>query len=159
MYFAKKVPAPASQTFNSIHFNALQCTAHISVQHSIPSAVTSTLSMHQHHLQPPLWKKYHVTVLLLQQLVMLYAAYTSLYSYCFWITPSGSQSSINQSIYIFCLKVNRQKLRKQYTVPVMSDTVHGMHMYNTYVNSCLDVLRLLYSLAQPKVSVKVSIKR
>ena len=65
----------------------------------------------------------------------------------------------HQSIYIFCLKVSRQKLRKQYTAHVMSDTVHSMQMYNTYVNSCLDVLRLLYSLAQPKVSVKVSIKR
>ncbi len=40
----------------------------------------------------------------------------------------------------------------------MSDTPHSMHVYNTYVKSCLDVLKLLYILAQPKVSVKVSIK-
>ena len=39
----------------------------------------------------------------------------------------------------------------------MSDTVHSMHVNNTYVKSCLDMYRLLYILAQPKVSVKVSI--
>ena len=39
----------------------------------------------------------------------------------------------------------------------MSDTVHSMHVNNTYVKSCLDMLRLLYILAQPKVSVNVSI--
>ena len=40
----------------------------------------------------------------------------------------------------------------------MSDTPHSMHVYNTYVKSCLDVLKLLYILAQPKVSVKVNIR-
>ena len=33
-----------------------------------------------------------------------------------------------------------------------------VYMYNTKVRSCLDVLKLLYILAHPIVSVKVSIK-
>ena len=41
----------------------------------------------------------------------------------------------------------------------MSDTVYSMHVYSTYVKSRLDVLRLLHILAQPKLSLKVSIKR
>jgi len=41
----------------------------------------------------------------------------------------------------------------------MSDTARSMHVQNTYVKSCLDVLKLLYILAQPKVSIKVNIKR